>query len=375
MRRASIAMVAALLVGGVAACSSGGTGPAAEPSETDAEGGTTAPEASTELIKASYGVATSVPTPAQGPYTSLPTILGYWEDEGLDVEVMGFDGAGAVFQAIAANKVDAGQGPPSPLFAAIASGTGLKAFYDHVPKNFLMPQVPEDSDIQSAADMDGATVGVANLEAGGVSLIKAMVAEAGLPPDAIDLVAIGTGAEARVFIERGDVDVVELWDSAYVQLGLPLRPIHDEYFESIGFHNAIVSSAETIASKPDVMVGLARGVAKATLFAHENPEAAVKLHWQVYPESKPVGVDDDVALEQAVAVLEARNVNTQPLDGGWGYSNEEIVGNHMKMLLDAGVLKESVAPEDVWTSDFIEEINDFDADAVRQQAREWTEGS
>lgn len=362
MRRSSVMIAAVLMLGSVSACSSG-------------EGGLAEAAEGEGPVKIRYGVAAAAPGVDQSPYTSLPVALGYWEEEGLDVEVMGFAGSGAVFQALDAGQIDVGQGPPGPLFGAVAQGAELQAFYDHVPRNFLMPQVPADSDITSAADMDGATIGVQSLEAGGVTLIKAMVAEAGLAPDSVDIVAIGKGAEAKEFIQRGDIDVVELWDSAYVELGLPLRPIEDEYFESVGFHNAIASTKDTVASRSEEMTGLARGVAKATLFAQENPEAAVKLHWQVYPESKPVGVDDDVALEKAVAVLEARNVNTKPLEQGWGYSDDEIVQNHMQMLLDAGVLETRVDAQDIWTSDLVDAVNDFDADAVSTQAREWEDGS
>lgn len=355
MRRASMMIMALLLLGAAAACGQDGR-----------------PEAGGDrAVKIRYGVAAAAPGVDQSPYTSLPVALGYWEEEGLDVEVLGFAGSGAVFQALDAGKIDVGQGPPGPLFGAVASGAQLQAFYDHVPRNFLMPQVPAGSNIKSAADMRGATVGVQSLEAGGVTLIKAMIAKAGLPPDAIDLVAIGKGAEAREFIRRGDVDVVELWDSAYVELGLPLSPIRDDYFEGVGFHNAIVSTKDRVANRSKEMVGLGRGIAKATAFAQENPEAAVKLHWQVYPESKPVGVDDEVALSRAVALLKARNVNTMPLDQGWGYSDDKIVEGHMQMLLDAGVLKSPVGSPDIWTSGLLRDINDFDAEAVRQRARDW----
>ncbi len=360
MRRTAVVLSSVIALGALVACgqdaaplSQGGDGP----------------------IKIRYGVAAAAPGVDQSPYTSLPVQLGYWKDEGLDVEVLGFAGSGATFQALAAGKIDVGQGPPDPLFAASASGEDVVAFYDHVPGNFLMPQVPEDSPIQSAADMKGATIGVASLEAGGVTLIKAMTAKAGLKPSDYDIVAIGTGAEAKQYITKGDVDVVELYDSAYTALGIPLRPIRDAYFESIGFNNAIATTSEAMTANRQAMIGIARGVAKATLFAHENPEAAVKLHWKSYPASKPVGVSEEQALKQAVAVLKSRNANTQPPEQGWGYSDDETVQRHMQMLLDAEVLQSAVKAQDIWDGGLLEDINDFDDEAVRQQARGWTGGS
>lgn len=351
------ALASALLL---TACGSGQEGTLAEP------GGD-------EPIKVRWGVSTTTPGPAQAPYSSLPRVLGYWEEEGLDVEVLGFSGSSAVFQAIDAGQLDVGQGPPSTLFAAVQQGSELVAFYDHVPVNFLVPAVPEDSPIQTIADFEGKTVGVHSMEAGGVPMIRAMAAREAGGADAIDLVVIGTGAPAMQSIQQGRVDAVSLWDSAYAQieaLGQPLRIVSTDFWDQLGFQNAIVTTADNLDSRSEVMVGLARGVAKATAFAHENPEAAVRLHWEVYPDSKPTGVSDEEALAQGVRILEARNEHTQAIhDGVWGASTPSIVEEQMQVLIDSGVLDGPVDPGEVWNGDLIEEINDFDEAAVRETAR------
>lgn len=358
------------------ACGGEGT----QPDDADPAGGTAATEeegdgAPDELTPVSWGVAVRVPTPGQAPYSSVPLEMGYWEEEGLEVDVQGFEGSGAVFQAIDANQLDVGQGPPSTLLSAIAQGAEMVAFYDHVPRNFLLPAVPEDSDIETVSDFQGKTIGVANLEAGGVPLVRAMAQQEGLTEgDDFDIVAVGTGAEAVSFLERGEVEILTLWDSAYAQienLGIPLRLVGTETFENLGFHNAIVSSEAMMEEQRDVLVGLARGVAKGTVFAHENPEAVVRINWKIYPESKPTGVSEEEALEAAVAELEARNANTAPIDGVWGYSDGEIVQQHMEVLQQAGVIDEVVDVEAVWDGDLLEEVNDFDAEAIRQQARDY----
>lgn len=335
--------------------------------ETLAESGGDGP------TKVRWGVSTTTPGPAQAPYTSLPRALGYWEDEGLDVEVLGFKGSSAVFQAIDAGQLDVGQGPPSTLFAAVERGSELVAFYDHVPVNFLVPAVPEDSPIQTIADFEGKTVGVHSMEAGGVPMIRAMAAREAGGADAIDLVVIGTGAPAMEAIQQGRVDAVSLWDSAYAQieaLGQPLRIVSTDFWDQLGFQNAVVTTKDNLTSKAEVMTGLARGVAKATAFAHENPEAAVRLHWEVYPDSKPTGVSDEEALAQGVRILEARNEHTQAIhDGVWGASSPSIVEEQMQVLIDSGVLDGPVDPAEVWNGDLIEDINDFDEAAVRDAAR------
>ncbi|WP_104129491.1 ABC transporter substrate-binding protein [Cryobacterium sp. N21] len=359
MNRTLAVLSAALLVGVLAGCAQS----APVPAESIAQ----------EPVHITYGVAAAAPGPDQSPYTSLPIQLGYWEAEGLEVEVLGFPGSGAAFQALAAGQIDVAQGPPDPMFAANAAGSELIAFYDHVPGNFLMPQVPAGSKITSGADFKGATIGVANLEAGGVTLVKAMAAKAGLESTDYDIVAIGTGAEAKQHILNGDVDVIALWDAAYTALDMSLEPIQDDYFESVGFNNAIATTPKMLDEHREALVGLARGVAKATLFAHENPEAAVRLHWESYPESRPVGVEESVAVAKAVAILKARNANTSAPSEGWGFSNSETVQRHINMLIEAGVLTSDVAASDVWDSSLLSDIDDFDEAVVRAQAKEWTQ--
>ena len=41
-----------------------------------------------------------------------------------------------------------------------------------------------------------------------------------------------------------------------------------------------------------MLAGVARGIAKATVFGLANPEAAVRIHWKLYPASKPQSGDD-----------------------------------------------------------------------------------
>ena len=48
----------------------------------------------------------------------------------------------------------------------------------------------------------------------------------------------------------------------------------------------------SVDKDPGMVIAIARGVAKATVYALANPECAVKLHWQHYPATKPTGADE-----------------------------------------------------------------------------------
>jgi NitT/TauT family transport system substrate-binding protein len=205
-----------------------------------------------------------------------------------------------------------------------------------------------------------------------------MVDRVGGDPDSIEFVATGAGPDALEQLRAERVDVLGLWDSAHAQImamGQELRPVTDDFFDNLGFVQPLFAKPEMF--EPDdgrrILVGVARGLAKATLFATENPEAAVRIHWEAHPESIPTGVPEDEALEQAVLVLSTHLEKAQPVDGVWGGATMQHIQDQVETLQRGGVLASDVEVDAFWTDELLDEINDFDADAVREAARNWSE--
>lgn len=334
-----------------------------------------------DVIEARFGTAGIVQTPAQSSYTSLPEVLGFWEDVGLDLERLDFEGASASAQALDAGQVDIAMFSTPPLFniAQRDEQSNLVAVCANITAPFSQPVVPDDSPIQSPADFEGKTIGVASLEHSQVPVIKAMLEEAGGDPESITFVGIGQGPEAFTALDTGRIDVLGLWDSAHADvenLGIDLRIIESELLdpERVGFAAALNVQRDDLEDpvKREMFVRVCRAHAMALAFADENPEAAVQAHWEAFPESKPTGVDDETALQQGVTVLNSRMANMQPVEGRWGYATDEQIQGAMELQILSGELSEPVPIEEIWTDELIDEINDFDEEAVREMARNWT---
>lgn len=329
-----------------------------------------------EMTEVKFGVATQALIVSLSPYTTVPEELGYFEEEGLDVEVLGFAGGGPTIQAIDAGQIDVGIPPASSMFAAVSEGSEVRGFYTQITRNYLNPMVPEDSEIEEVIDLEGTTIGPQSLDSANVPLIRAMVSQEGGDPDSIDFVATGGPAEALNFLQSGEIDALALWDAAYADIegqGQPLREISNEFFRELGFHQGLVANASTIEDEREMMVGLGRAISKGMIFAEENPEATIELYWQENPESVPTDIDEDEAMERALRTLEARGENTEPVDGTWGLATDDQVREHLEVVVEFNDLNE-ISVEDVWTDELLEEINDFDEDAIREEARNFTVG-
>lgn len=344
--------------------------------DADDEAAEAPDEGPLEILEVAYGTPTTLRGPGQAPFASLPEALGYWEEEGLDVEVLGFDSAGDVVDATDAGQIDVGLGGTGSFLPAVAAGVDLVSYYTERTRNFQNPMVPVDSPIETIADLEGTTIGVVNLASSSVPLITAMVDRVGGDPSTIEFVAIGAGPDALEQLNAGRIDVMGLWDSAHAQiiaLGAELRPVTDDFFDNLGFVQPLFAKPEMYETDEGrrALIGIARGLAKATLFATENPEAAIELHWELYPESRPTGVDEDEALAGAVLVLETHLEKAQAVDGVWGLATQQQIMDQIEALERGGVLATEVSIDDFWTDELLDEINDFDHDAIIEQARNW----
>lgn len=325
-----------------------------------------------EVREIRLGSATTLPGVAQSPYTSLPSALGYDADEGLSIEGVGIGGSAAVAQAVDAGSLDMGLVGTESAIGAIAAGMDAKVVYFAITGNVQIPYVLGDSDIQDFADFEGRTVGVLDLAAALVNVIKGSVAAAGGDPDSVDFVAVGSGAEALVALQQGRIDVLGVPDSFSAEvaaLGADLRPILDERFEALGATYGLLVPNQLIEEEPAVVIGVARAIARSTLFASLNPERAVQLHWEVYPDSRPTTMSEEEALPIQISIAEFRMAAMGPVDDLWGNATEDQINVRIQGEVDAGTIDEgSFTAADLWTDALLAEINDFDPAEVEADA-------
>src|SRR3982074_1901052 len=89
------------------------------------------PAAAQGLAKTSFGPTTVDISTGHAGHSSLPSALGYWKAEGLDVNVFGVAGDTAGVQLVSGSKMDFMSLTGEGLLAARAKGVPLKAVYMH----------------------------------------------------------------------------------------------------------------------------------------------------------------------------------------------------------------------------------------------------
>jgi NitT/TauT family transport system substrate-binding protein len=129
--------------------------------------------------------------------------------------------------------------------------------------------------------------------------------------------------------------------------------------------------SKTYATRDDA-VAVAKGYAMGTVFAIANPEAAVKILYEVFPQTKPTGKDEATALRDDMKVLNARIVNWKLDKAGvkrWGENSEANYAAYADFMLKYGIIKDKIPAKDLITNDLIDAINRFDASKVAAEAK------
>lgn len=152
--------------------------------------------------------------------TTLAQQLGYYEEEGLNVELVDFQGGSKALEALLGGSVDVVSGFYDHTIQLAAQGRELKAFVTMLryPGLVLAVSPTTDKDIQSIADLKGTIVGVTSPGSSSHLFVNYLLVKNGLTPDDISATAIGTTASAIAAMEQGQVDAGSMVDPAVTQL-------------------------------------------------------------------------------------------------------------------------------------------------------------
>ena len=329
----------------------------------------TAPAQAEKLI---FSPTTTDLSVGHAAHSSLPRYTKCWENEGLDVDVVGIQGATAGMQQIAARNVSFANVGPEVLMMARAKGAKVKALYTYSRSTIYRTVALKSSGITKTEDLRGKTMGAIAMSTGAVPYGRQMLKAAKIDPDKdVQWLPIGDGAQALLALKRGDAAAWFAWDTAVAQLeaqGAELVQIKPPYFGDL-IGNVIVAHEDFLAGNKEAAAKVLRCIAKTTIFGLNNPEKTIKVHWQYYPSTKPEG-DEAAALKKARIVFESRFGGYQvPAGVKWGENVESQWRGVAKLMQAEKLLPEDFDVTASYTNELIDAINKFDAKAVAEAAK------
>src|ERR1700730_12791878 len=313
------------------------------------------------------------------PMLTLAVTLGYWKDEGYEVELLP---VGASLQAI--QQMVAGNAEFAEVNASVIVLSNVK---NDLPVRVVMANgvidwavaVDADGPIKSAKDLKGKTIGVFSLATGGIAYLNSYLRASGLDPGRdVEMVPLGLGAPPVEALRTGKVQGLLYWAAAvstFENAGLKLRKLAGEDWRTYPDYS-MSTMQSSIDKDPRMVTAMARGSAKATVFALANPDCARKLHWAHYPSTKPTGADDATLIKWDMNNQQAQLDSLADgfkLNGGklWGNADPADVDRLIEFMLAAKQIDKTMPAKNMITAipDFFTKVNAFDVESVRESAK------
>jgi len=324
------------------------------------------------LVK--FGFCARTVTSAAAPF-AVATKMGWYAAAGIKVQLVPVAGSTDCVKLVATGDLPYSLPSIEPLPAVIQQGIKAKIYYTAYQGNIYGIAVPKQSPIKSVRDLKGKKIGVASMASGGVPVARGLLAMNGLDPEKdAQIVVVGEAAQAAALLRSEQVSALSLYDTQYTLVetaGVPIRMLDSgpvARFPSNGF----LVLEDKLQKDRAQAVALAKGYAMGTVFSIANPEAAVKILYEIYPYTKPSGKTDEQAIRDDVKTLLARAEHWRLEAGGvkrWGESSVKDFDAYQDFLVKWKVIPAKVAANQMVTNDLIDEINRFDAAQVAAQAK------
>lgn len=283
-----------------------------------------------------------------GIYAALEQ--GYFEDEGLDIEVYTPADPASILQSVGAGRDDFGISYQTDLLQARNEGipvTSIAAIAQH-PLNSVMAL--ESSGITRPSDLRGKKVGYPGIPSN-EGLLATMLESDGLTLEDVELIDIGFALTTSLAAGTVDAIVGAYWTHESIVLELEGHPVNIMRMEDWGvpdfYELVLVASEDTVEDRGDVSQRVVRALSRGYEHAIANPQESIDIM---------VAREGDTVLEdverEGVELLIPMWVDGVAPQFGWQESSRwTTFGDWMKQQ---GLVDQELDISAAFTNEFVE---------------------
>ncbi|MBI4247131.1 MAG: ABC transporter substrate-binding protein [Candidatus Rokubacteria bacterium] len=234
------------------------------------------PEAAAQTTKLTFGMPTTPPNMVHiTPWVAKEQ--GFFAAEGLDVEIVTFEGGIYVIRNVVSGAIDAGGGPGASVAVSIARKAGVKVIYGQTPR--FGSTMTVRSNIKTLQDLKGKKIGIQ--EVGGFAdiLSKMALRKAGLKPDEVTFVPIASADVPPLLAGAIDTAILHMDQMILARKKEPsLHPLIKFWdLEPNQLFLVVVAQDKKLQAEPAKYQKLVRALAKANRFMYANKARTVEI--------------------------------------------------------------------------------------------------
>ncbi|MFB4169468.1 ABC transporter substrate-binding protein [Virgibacillus sp. JSM 102003] len=273
---------------------------------------------------------------------------GYFDDEGLDVEIM-MPGEAGSDQLVASGKADFGVSAQEAVTEARIQDIPIVSIAAVIQHNTSGFASPKDKQITSPADFEGKTYGGwgAPVEK---AVLSSLMKQENADVEKVDIVNMGN-TDFFTAVKR-DIDFAWIyygWTGVEAEMrGEELNMIYlTDYSKKLDYYTPVLTTNEKmIADNPEKAEKFLAAVSKGYKFAIDNPGEAAEILSAAVPDLDP---------ELVKKSQEWLSPKYQDDADKWGVQKQEVWKNYSSWMYDNGLLEEELKAEDAFTNEFLPE--------------------
>ncbi len=272
---------------------------------------------------------------------------GIWKKHGLDVKVNSGGPGIIATQMVASGSDTFGSTGPDELAIAISKGLPLVAIAAEMQITPIGYLVHPDSGITSPADFVGKRF---KLIPGHNSYYEYLILSKKLGFDRSKVTEIVNKAQYQLWLAH-KVDI----NPTYNNLGatqlrhrnIPFRLLRSIDFGVTNYGNILFTTKKYAEENPQAVKAFIQGFFDAWQATWAEPEKAIDEITLLTPTLKK---------EEEVEIANTIRPYMERTDGRWGWMEYDRWKEQLDMFFEAGVIDKKIAPEDIFTNRFCEEI-------------------
>jgi len=287
----------------------------------------------------------------------LADTLGYYKDEGIDVDLVNLSSNSKTLESLIGGSVEAAGISYMQTIQMAANGQRVRAFFIAVRRtNTVLAVAPASvAKIRRVEDLKGAVIGVPSPGSPTHLWVNYVLAEHGVRPSEVSAVGIGIGASAVAAVESGRIDAVGLSGGDHLRLlrrdpsmrilldgGSP-EGMREVYGLDLYASGALAAKQDWLARNPDAARRMVRALQRSLQWIATHTPEEIREHLPEALRSQDKAID--------VAIIRD-SLSTFTTDGAMPESAPEAV----KHFLDATVDNMRNAKVDLsatWTNEFL----------------------
>lgn len=302
-------------------------------------------------------VTVTLPSPGGIGYFALYNAIGegFFEEEGLDVDVQSVNGSAQVLQVLAAGQAQFGHPGPGPLLNAREGGEDIVYIYNYFSSSQFSLVAEEGSGYSSPSDLKGKVIGVGTADGAEVAFVRSIFDAAGMTEgDDFSFLTVGEGGMAVAGFMQDSIDAYASDTAGMATLrlrGIELTNLTPPEFKAY-FGNGYAVTRAYLDDNRETIEGVGRAIVRGARFgaAPENREATL--------ENAKIGNPQQLEdRDFAAALLDTYIELTAPAnpEKGYGYQNPTSWERWQATLVEAGDL-DAPLPDltQAYTNEFVE---------------------